>query len=139
MAARRTPPRRGVSAAWTVAAIATPREPIRRATKSVRRPCMPRSSSVLREPDVLELLIGEMAGRRDPVLDLRPVHDVARPPETGHVVGVLQHDLLELDDELSALGGIERARLPGVQVVDRGVREPRPVLWRTREVRRQQL
>src|SRR5438876_3139012 len=84
--------------------------------------------SVLRQPDVLELLVRVVTGRRHVVLQLGPVHDVARPPEPRHVVRVLHHELLELDDHLLALGGVEGPRLSREQVVDPGVGEAAPVL-----------
>src|SRR6185295_4137369 len=59
-------------------------------------------SSVRGQPDVLKLLVRVVAGRRHVVVHLGPVHDVARPPETGHVVGLLQHALLHVDDQLLA-------------------------------------
>src|SRR5437879_9825317 len=93
MAASRTPPRRGVSAAWTAAGTATTREPIRTASVRPVTSVRWRRMSILRQPDVLELLIGEVARRSHPVFHLGPVHDVPRPPETRQVVGVLQHDL----------------------------------------------
>src|SRR2546426_1080835 len=101
MAASRTPPRRGVSAAWTAAGTARTREPIRTASARTVTSVRWRRMSILREPDVLELLIGEVTRRSYPVLHFGPVHDVARPPEARHVVGVLQHDLLDLDADLA--------------------------------------
>src|SRR5262245_20420967 len=120
MAASSTPPRRGVSGACAAAGVSTIRIPIRRARAS--------RMSVLREPDVLELLIGEVARRSHPVFHLGPVHDVAGPPQTGDVVGLLQQDLLHVDDQLAALDRVERPRLSRVQGVDRGVGEAGPVL-----------
>src|SRR5262249_59424246 len=84
-------------------------------------------------------LVGEVTGWRYIVLHLGPVHNVSRPPETGYVVDVVEHDLLKLDDELPALGGIEPARLPRIQVVDARVGEPAPVLRGARDERIQQL
>src|SRR5215831_9441009 len=86
------------------------------------------SRSVLGEPDVLELLVRVVVGRGHVVLHLGPVHHVARPPEPGHVVRVLQDELLQLGDQLLALAGIERARLAGEEIVDGGIGEPPPVL-----------
>src|SRR3990172_6877642 len=62
--------------------------------------------SVLRQPDVLELLVGVVTGRGHVVLQLRPVHQVPRPPETRDEVGVLQDDPLDLVGELLALDGV---------------------------------
>src|SRR5207249_10098629 len=120
MAASRTPPRRGVSA-WTVTGATTTREASRPQSPTTAMIVRWRRMSILRQPDVLELLIGEVARRSHPVFHLGPVHDVPRPPETRQVVGVLQHDLLELDDELPALHRVERPSLPRIQVVDAGV------------------
>src|SRR3989304_9414346 len=61
--------------------------------------------SVLRQPDVLELLVGVVTGRGHVIPHLRPVHQVPRPPETRDEVGVLQDDPLDLVGELLALGG----------------------------------
>src|SRR2546428_11791816 len=69
-------------------------------------------SSILREPDVLELLVRAEIGRGHVVLHLGPVHDPARPPETRQVVGIAQHALLELDDGLLPLGGGASPRPP---------------------------
>src|SRR5712692_3063399 len=77
--------------------------------------------SVLAEPDVLKLLVRKMVGRRDGVLHLRPVHDGARPPESRHVVRILEHDLLHLVDEPLALGRVEGSRVPCEEIVARGV------------------
>src|SRR5262245_10363931 len=88
----------------------------------------PRSRLVLGQPDVLELLVRVVVGRRHVVLHLAPVHDVARPPETGHVVRVFEHGLLELEDDLAPLGRIERPRLAREQIVDARVAEAAPVL-----------
>src|SRR5262249_60199684 len=90
---------------WTI------RIPIKRVSAS--------RMSVLREPDVLELLIGEVARRSHPVFHLGPVHDIARPPQTGDVVGLLQQDLLHVDDQLAALHPGERPRLSPLPGVDR--------------------
>src|SRR5262245_10171721 len=84
--------------------------------------------SVLRQPDVLELLVRVVTGRRDVVLHLGPVHDVARPPEAGHVVDVLEDEALQLIDQLLALRRIEGSRLSREQVVDPRIREASPVL-----------
>src|SRR5712692_1536609 len=82
MAASRTPPRRGVSTASTPAGIAAIAEPIRtlsaRTVNSVRDGWTVAirhlrgawatghsSASILREPDVLQLLVGEVARLRD--------------------------------------------------------------------------
>src|SRR5438093_11735212 len=145
MAANNIPPRRGVPVAWPVAGVGTGRTPIRTASvkpvKSAERRRMPWSSSiasVLGQPHVLKLLVRKVARWGHPVLHLGPVHDVARPPETGDVVRVLQHDLLKLDDELPALPRVERPRLPRVQVVDPGVGEAGPVLRRPGDERREQ-
>src|SRR5215813_5431768 len=91
----------------------------RRGALSTDDPCQATSQeskpfltiSILREPDVLELLVRVLPRRRDVVLHFRQMHHVPHPPEPGHVVRILQHDLLELSDELLALGGIERSRL----------------------------
>src|SRR5215467_14556099 len=83
--------------------------------------------SVLGEPDVLELLVGVVVGRGHVVLHLGPVHDPARPPQTGQIVGVLEHALLDLDDGLLALGGVEGPGLPGEEVVHDGIAEAAPV------------
>src|SRR5262249_42712417 len=120
MAASSTPPRRGVSVVCATAGVWTSRTPIKRVSAS--------RMAVLREPDVLELLIGEVARWSHPVFHLGPVHDVARPPQAGNVVGLLQQDLLHVDDQLAALARVERPRLSRVQVVDRGVGEAGPVL-----------
>src|SRR6266849_4455641 len=77
--------------------------------------------SVLAESDVLKLLVRKMVGRRDGVLHLRPVHDGARPPESRHVVRILEHDLLDLVDEPLALGRVEGSRVPCEEIVARGV------------------
>src|SRR5215510_10911962 len=61
-------------------------------------------SSVRRQPDVLELLIGVVIGRRHVVLHLRPVHHAPPPPEAGDVIRVVEDDLLDLVDQLLALG-----------------------------------
>src|SRR5262245_20220718 len=90
--------------------------------------CTPACASVLGQPDVLELLVRVVVGRRHVVLHLGPVHDVARPPEARHVVDVLQHDLLELLHEPAPLAVVERARLAREQIVDRGAAEAAPVL-----------
>src|SRR6266851_2751842 len=66
----------------------------------VRMSRYPFPGSIFSEPDVLELLVGVVAGRRHVVLHLGPVHHVARPPKARHVVGLLQHPLLELGDQL---------------------------------------
>src|SRR5262245_17528117 len=126
MAASRTPPRRGVS--WPAARSGTRSEPSSAKSAKPLTSAGWRRMSILREPHVLELLVREVTGRGDPVLHLGPVHDVARPPQTGDVIGVLQHDLLQLDDQLAALDRIERARLAREEVVDRGVREAAPGL-----------
>src|SRR4030095_6915396 len=118
MAASKTPPRRGVS--WPPTGAGTNRAPSRATTTRPMRNARWARISVLREPDVLELLVREVTRRCDPVLHLGPVHDVARPPETGDVVGVLQHDFLKLDDQLPTLDPIERPRPPREEVVDRG-------------------
>src|SRR5215468_7228551 len=99
MAASRTPPRRGVSDACAAAGAAEPKTPLRRQSPTTATIIRRFRMSILRQPHVLELLIGEVARRSHPVLHLGPVHHVPRPPETGDVVGVLQHDFLELDDE----------------------------------------
>src|SRR5947199_6872106 len=65
-------------------------------------------SSILREPDVLQLLVRVVVRRGDVVLHLGPVDDVARPPEAGQVVRILEHPRLELENELLPLGGVER-------------------------------
>src|SRR5438034_1938773 len=82
--------------------------------------------SVLGEPDVLQLLVGVVIGRRDVVLHLRPVHHAARPPEARDVVRVFEHDLLELVDELLALGRLERPRLSREEIVDPWIGEAPP-------------
>src|SRR5262249_52803391 len=69
-------------------------------------------SSIFQEPDVLELLVGVVIGRRHVVLHLAPVHDPARPPETRQVVGVGEDTLLEPDDGRLALGRVDGPRLP---------------------------
>src|SRR5262245_2088978 len=73
---------------------------------------------VFREPDVLELLVRVVVGRRHVVLQLGPVHEVARPPETAREVRVVEDELLDLVDEPLALGRVERARLAREEVVD---------------------
>src|ERR1700741_4460097 len=55
----------------------------------------PRPGLVLGQPDVLELLVRVVIRRGHVILHLGPVHDVARPPEAGHVVDVLEHGLLQ--------------------------------------------
>src|SRR4029453_8562808 len=117
MAASRTPPRRGVSAACTAAGTDEIGEPIRTASPKTAKIVEWRRMSILRQPDVLKLLVREVARRSHPVLHLGPVHDVARPPEARGGVRGLQPDFLKLDDEPLALGRIERSRLPRVQVV----------------------
>src|SRR3989442_1241330 len=59
--------------------------------------------SLLRQPDVLELLVRVVTGRGHVVLHLGPVDDVPGPPEARHVVRISQHDLLELVDELEKI------------------------------------
>src|SRR5206468_7428526 len=86
------------------------------------------ASSVLGQPDVLELLVGVVIGRRDIVLHLRPVHHAARPPEAGNVVRVFEHDLLDLVDEPLPLGRVEGPRLARKEVVDAGIGEATPVV-----------
>src|SRR3989449_5123456 len=54
--------------------------------------CIP-PGSIFGQPDVLELLIGEVIGRRYVVLHLRPVHHGAPPPEARDVVRVVEDDL----------------------------------------------
>src|SRR5881409_4078760 len=56
--------------------------------------CIP-PGSIFGQPDVLELLIGEVIGRRHVVLHLRPVHHGAPPPEARDVVRVVEDDLLD--------------------------------------------
>src|SRR5262245_5854591 len=106
MAAKRTPPRRGVSVVWAAADAAgattsmagagplTSSDCRRRAWLPAGRPTNAATgsrsdASILGQPDVLELLVRLGTGRRDVVLHLGPVHDVARPPETRDVVHVL--------------------------------------------------
>src|SRR5258705_7624032 len=84
--------------------------------------------SVLGQPHVLQLLVRVVIGRRHVVLHLGPVHDAAGPPEAGDVVRVLEHDLLELVDQLLALGRVEGPGLAGVEVVDARVAEATPVV-----------
>src|SRR5262245_6029069 len=96
MAASRTPPRRGVSDVCPAAGAAETSEPVRTQSPTTATIVRWRRMSILREPHVLELLVGEVTGRRHPVLHLGPVHDIPRPPEPGDVVRVFQHDLLEL-------------------------------------------
>src|SRR5438093_6549028 len=100
----------------------------RRLAMYVPIPRSPWSGSILRQPDVLELLVGVVIGRSHVVLHLGPVHDVARPPEPRHVIGVFEHDLLKLQDQLLALGRVESPRLPREQVVDSGIGESAPIL-----------
>src|SRR5919201_2601999 len=95
--------------------------------------------SVLRQPDVLKLLVRVVTGRRHIVLQLGPVHDVARPPEARHVVRVLQHDLLELDDHLLPLGWVEGSRLSRKQIIDPGIGEAAPVLGAPRDISPEEL
>src|SRR5215510_10300812 len=138
MAASKTPPRRGVSDACAAADAAETREPIstQNPTRAmiVRWRCM----SILRQPHVLELLIGEVTRRSHPVFHLGPVHDVPRPPEPRDLVRVVQRDFLQLDDEPLALGRVERPRLTVVQVVDRRAGEATPVLRGAGDERREQ-
>src|SRR2546425_10879095 len=91
MAASRTPPRRGVSAART-AGIVTASDAIR--TTSAEMVKSARCRCIVNPPtaDVLELLVRVVARRRDVVLHLRQMHHVPHPPEPGHVVRILQHD-----------------------------------------------
>src|SRR2546428_2800919 len=105
IAASSTPPRRGVSAAGATPGAVATRTAIESASVRIL-------ISVLGEPDVLQLLVREVARLGHVILDLAPVHDVARHPKSRHVVRVLEHDLLELDHELLALGWVERSRLP---------------------------
>src|SRR2546428_8914518 len=51
-------------------------------------------NSIRGQPDVLELLIGVVIGRRYVVLHLGPVHHGPPPPEARDVVRVFEHDLL---------------------------------------------
>src|SRR6266852_5382512 len=83
--------------------------------------------SVLRQPDVLELLVGVVIGRRHVVLHLGPVHHGPPPPEARDVVRVFEDDLLDLVDEPLALGRVQDPRLARVEVVDPGVGESTPV------------
>src|SRR5262245_23663134 len=83
--------------------------------------------SVRRQPDVLELLIGVVVGRRHIVLYFRPVHHVPPPPEARDVIGVVEDDLLDLVDQLLAVQWIQRSRLASVEIVDPRVGEPTPV------------
>src|SRR5690242_9937358 len=76
-----------------------------------------RPLSVLGEPDVLQLLVGVVVGRGHVVLHLAPVHEVPRPPEPGGEVGVAEHALLHLVDELLALHRVEGARLAREEIV----------------------
>src|SRR5262249_31516861 len=115
MAARSTPPRRGVSAFWASALAATSATQTATIASAERRR-LRYPISVLRQPDVLELLVREVTGGRDVVLHLRPVHDVSRPPETREDVGVVEQDLLDLDDQLPALDRVEGPGLPREQV-----------------------
>src|SRR5712691_12365790 len=84
-------------------------------------------NSIRGQPDVLELLIGVVIGRRHVVLHLGPVHHAPPPPEARYVVRIVEHDLLDLVDEPLALRRIENPRLARVEVVDRGVGESTPV------------
>src|SRR5262245_22662102 len=84
--------------------------------------------SVLGEPDILELLVRVVIGRRDVVLHLRPVHDASRPPDAWDVVRVAEHDPLDLVDRFLALGSIERSRLTREQIVDPRIGEAAPVV-----------
>src|SRR5262245_2663180 len=121
MAARRTPPRRGVSDACAAAGTAETREPIRTQSPTTATIVRWRRMSILRQPHVLELLVGEVTGRSHPVLHFGPVDDVPRPPEPRDLVRVLQRDFLQLHDKPLAFGWIERPCLTVVQVVDGGV------------------
>src|SRR5712691_7527100 len=85
-------------------------------------------NSIRGQPDVLELLIGVVIGRRHVVLHLGPVHHAPPPPEAGDVVRVIEHDLLDLVDEPFALGRVEDPGLARVEVVDPGVGESTPVV-----------
>src|SRR5437867_9634583 len=100
----------------------------RRLAMYVRIPRSPWSGSILRQPDVLELLVGVVIGRGHVVLHLGPVDDVTRPPEPRHVIGVFEHDLLKLQDQLPALGRVESPRLPENRSSTPGS-ENRPQFW----------
>src|SRR5262249_7525093 len=69
------------------------------------------SPSVVREPDVLKLLIGVVIGWRHVVLYLGPVHHGPPPPEARDVVRIFENDLVDLVDELLALDRVEGSRL----------------------------
>src|SRR5262249_58299186 len=69
---------------------------------AARPPAQP-GHSVLGQPHVLELLVGVVIRGRDVVLHLGPVDHVARPPEAGEVVGVVQHELLDIGHQPLAL------------------------------------
>src|SRR5262245_50568492 len=83
--------------------------------------------SVRRQPDVLELLIGVVIGRRHVVLHFRPVHHAPPPPEARDVVGVVEDDLLDLVDQFLAVQWIQCSRLARVEVVDPRIGESTPV------------
>src|SRR3970040_1591301 len=89
--------------------------------------------SVLRQPHVLELLVGVVTGRGHVIPHLRPVHQVPRPPEPRDEVRVLQDDPLDLVGELLALDGVAYSRLSREQVVHPGVGHPAPVIVGTRD------
>src|SRR5215471_46754 len=75
-------------------------------------------ASVLGQPDVMQLRVRVVVGRRHVVFHLRPVHDAARPPEPRDVIRVLEDDLLDLVQEPLALGRIERPRLTFEEIGD---------------------
>src|SRR5713226_2030608 len=91
-------------------------------------------NSIRGQPDVLELLIGVVIGRRHVILHLGPVHHAPPPPEAGDVVGIFENDLLDLVDEPLALRRVEDPGLARVEVVDPGVGESTPVIGVARGV-----
>src|SRR6266850_7244229 len=74
------------------------------------------------EPDGVELLVEEVARRDRPATHLRQMRHDAMPLEAHDEVHfVVVEPLLILAQESAPLLGIERPRLPGVQVVHHGV------------------
>src|SRR5574341_1137119 len=92
--------------------------PLFRAPESWRSAVSRCAGSVLREPDVPQVLVQIVAGGDLPALELRPLGNDPLPPQAWPLVGHLGQDpALEGPDELLALCRIGGARLLQVQVV----------------------
>src|SRR5918996_6640192 len=73
--------------------------------------------ALLGEPDVPQVLAQVVAGRHVPAFHLRPVWDDTLPPDRRHLVGLFEHEPLELAHQAAPLVVVRGPALLEVQVV----------------------